>query len=340
MPPGLYEAVITDLGPDAADPNLVQGRYLFTLEARTLGDIRALGVNGADDEKRFSTVARLSEVNQGLYVTAVQPIVRQMVTEQSAQLMRRLHPHRVRFESFSDRNPLIRGVQDVAAAVREHRMPVSEDNPLLAVERQMSDWIVQALDRAAEARDAWQEAAFTTIYGWPALQALMGLRGEHAVSTRHAERDWAREAAEQRAITAADERLTAGGAAAVAARALLFILWPARKVDERAFAMMQSIANEMPAEHRVDPASFKQVLREQALVLMTDEGKAIEAIPRMLTAKGHVHAMIFDAVRRVVTSGGPLPAACQARLAKIKALLNGKHETPAAERRLRAVAGE
>jgi len=262
-----------------------------------------------------------------------------MVTEQSAQLMRRLHPHRVRFEFFSDRNPLIRGVQDVAPAVREHRMPVSADNPFLAIERQMSEWIVQALDGAAEARDAWQEAAFTAIYVSPVLQALMGLRGEHAVSTRHAERDWAREAAEQRVISAAEQRLTSGGAAAVAARALLFILRPARKVDERAFAMMQQIANDMPPEHRVGPAHFKRVLREQALVVMTDEAKAIEAIPRMLTANGHMREMIFDAVRRVVTSGDPLPAACQARLAKIKALLSAKHEAPPAERRLRAIAG-
>jgi len=170
------------------------------------------------------------------------------------------------------------------------------------------------------------------------LQALLGLRGEHAVSARHAERDWAREAAEQRAMTAAEARLTAGGAVAVAARALLYILRPAKKIDERAFAMMQSIAAEMPSEHRVDPASFKQALREQSLALMTDEAKAIDAIPTMLPANGGVREMIFDAVRRVATSGDPLPAACQARLAKMKALLSAKHETPTAERRLRAVA--
>ncbi|HKR89890.1 MAG TPA: DUF3141 domain-containing protein, partial [Phenylobacterium sp.] len=33
-PPGLYEAVITDVGPDVAHPELIDGRYLFRLEPR------------------------------------------------------------------------------------------------------------------------------------------------------------------------------------------------------------------------------------------------------------------------------------------------------------------
>ena len=55
-PPGLYEAVITDVGPDTANRDLVDGK--FRLEARTLDDIRAFGVNSAEDDKRFATVAR------------------------------------------------------------------------------------------------------------------------------------------------------------------------------------------------------------------------------------------------------------------------------------------
>jgi hypothetical protein len=338
MPPGLYEAVITNVGPDTANPNLVHGPYLFTLEARTLGDIRAMGVNDAADDMRFVTVARLSEINQGLYVTAVQPLVRQMVTDQSAEWLRRMHPHRVRFEIFSDQNPLMRWLPDLAAVARDYRQPVAQDNPFLAAEHQVSDWIIQAYDRAAEWRDAWQEAVFINVYGSPVLQAVLGLRGEHAVSAHHAERDWAREAGKQRAVAALEAHLTSGGAVAAAARAMLFIIWPGRRIDERAFSMLQMIAGEMPAEYRVGPARFKEILRAQALVLMTDEARAIAALPAMLPHNGKARELVFDAVRRVVGSGAPLSPISLARLAQVKALLSNEEEPPAAAARLPAVA--
>ena len=96
-PPGLYEAVITEVSEDMANPELIHGRYLFRLEARKLADIRALGGNDAADDLRFATAARLSEVNLGLYRTLVAPAVRAMTTEQTAEAARQLHPNRVRF---------------------------------------------------------------------------------------------------------------------------------------------------------------------------------------------------------------------------------------------------
>ena len=64
--PGLYEATITEVGENTENRQLIDGKYLFRLEARTLDDIRAFGVNSQEDEKRFAAVARISEVNLGL----------------------------------------------------------------------------------------------------------------------------------------------------------------------------------------------------------------------------------------------------------------------------------
>jgi hypothetical protein len=107
MPPGLYEAVITEVDGDTANPELIHGKYLFKLEARTLDDIRALGANSDEDNQRFAAVARVSEVNHGLYRALVQPAVRAMTTEQSAEMARQLHPNRLRFTMFSDKNPMM-----------------------------------------------------------------------------------------------------------------------------------------------------------------------------------------------------------------------------------------
>ena len=49
--------------------------------------------------------------------------------------MRQLHPSRLRFAAFSDRNPAMQPVKALADAVRADRKPVSADNPLLAMEQ-------------------------------------------------------------------------------------------------------------------------------------------------------------------------------------------------------------
>ena len=174
-PPGLYEAVISDVGEDTANRELVDGKYLFRLEPRTLDDIRAFGVNSAEDDKRFATVARLSEINLGLYRTFAEPWIRASVTEPTAEAMRALHPNRLRFEIFSDRNPFMSAIKPMAEQVRANRKPVSADNPLLAMEKEASSWITAALESWGQMRDSMTEAFFLTTYGSPLLQAMVGL---------------------------------------------------------------------------------------------------------------------------------------------------------------------
>ena len=117
LPPGLFEAVITEVDEDTENPELVHGKYLFRLEPRSLDHIRALGVNSAADQRCFETVAKVSEVNHALYEQFAAPAIRAMTTEASAEMLRRLHPHRVRFELFSSQNP--------GSRARSRRWPTS-----------------------------------------------------------------------------------------------------------------------------------------------------------------------------------------------------------------------
>ena len=59
-----------------------------------------------EDELRFATAARVSEINQGLYrdLRRSRPCAPRS-TEQSAERCAQLHPNRLRFALFSDRNP-------------------------------------------------------------------------------------------------------------------------------------------------------------------------------------------------------------------------------------------
>ena len=105
--------------------DLIHGKYLFRLEARTLDDIRALGGNSAEDDQRFATVARVSEINHGLYRTLARSRrCGRWRREQSAEAMRQLHPNRLRFAMFSDQNPMMQPVKALAETVRADRQPV------------------------------------------------------------------------------------------------------------------------------------------------------------------------------------------------------------------------
>ncbi len=281
MPPGLYEAVITGLDDTVENPELVRGNYVFSLEARKLDDIRKLGGNSPEDDVAFATAARVSEITQGLYSTLMRPAVRSMVTETSAELMRRTHPNRLRFEMYSDQNPLMRPVAQWAETVRENRRPATPGNPFLAVERMMSDMIAGGLEMWGNARDAATEAFFLNTYGSPVLQAMVGLRGEGAAASRRIGRDVAREAAARQAAAHLEQRIDQGGLLEAAVRALIYVRLPEGKVDERGFAALKQIGGELPPAKRVGFVRFKEIVKEQYLILLLDAERAIAALPEI-----------------------------------------------------------
>src|SRR5262249_10059432 len=67
LPPGLYEATFEAKSEGSASADLVSGRWIMRCEQRTLDDIRALGGNSAEDERRFATAARVSKINLAAY---------------------------------------------------------------------------------------------------------------------------------------------------------------------------------------------------------------------------------------------------------------------------------
>ena len=323
MPPGLYEAVITGIDEDIENPELIQGSYLFSLENRTLDAIRKFGGNSPEDDLAFATVARLSEINQGIYSTLMRPAVRAMVTETSAQLMRRSHPNRLRFEMFANENPFMRPVADWAEAVRGNRRPASPDNPFLAFERMMSDMVTSGLEMWGKARDTATEAFFFNTYGSPFLQAMVGLRADETSVSRRTGRDVAREAAAKQAAVHLEQRIDQGGLIEAAVRALIYVRLPEGKVDERGFAALKQISAELPAAKRVGLARFKEIVKEQYLILLLDAERAIAALPRLLPANRRQCEEALTLVRRVLAARGALPEESRRRLERVEALFLG-----------------
>ena len=90
--------------------------------------------------------------------------------------LHKLNPSELPYELFSDRNPLMRQIAELAEQVRGQRQPASSNNPLLQVQAMISDGMIAALDGWRDLRDHSMEQIFLALYGSPLLQALVGLR--------------------------------------------------------------------------------------------------------------------------------------------------------------------
>src|SRR5215469_2263240 len=131
LPPGLYEAVFEPKADGTASPHLVTGNWVMRCEQRTLEDIRALGGNDPADERRFATAARVSELNLAMYRTFVQPAVRAGMNASLAEWLWRCHPLRLQYQFFSNANPAMAPIAQMAEHVRKARKATAPDNPFL-----------------------------------------------------------------------------------------------------------------------------------------------------------------------------------------------------------------
>jgi pimeloyl-ACP methyl ester carboxylesterase len=180
LPPGLYEATFEAKSADTANADMVVGQWVMRCEQRTLDDIRAMGGNSPEDDRRFATAARVSEMNLDAYRKFVQPWIKSMVTAEMADRMRDRHPLRVQYETFSGENPVMKAVETAADKVREHRKPAASDNPFIAFQETISKQIIGALDKWRDSQEALSESLFLSIYGSPALQAAVGIDPQSA----------------------------------------------------------------------------------------------------------------------------------------------------------------
>ena len=334
LPPGLYEAVIRP--KTKQDANVELGDFIVRFEMRTLDHIRALGCNDIADERKFAAVARLSEINLGLYRTFLQPWVKMMVNEQTAEWLHKTHPLRLQYEFFSDANPFMQPVAKLAEQVRTQRRVASPDNPFVAFQEQMSRMMVTMLQAYGDLRDHTQEAIFHTIYGSPLVQALLDLNATGESPRRRPGREPEERAFVERKIADLKARIGEGGLREAGIRAMIYIDLGDAFVDERGFAVLRRVRT----EHKGLPlAEFKQKVREQFFMLLLDEEGAVNAIPAMLPKDPEEKQKGFTVIREIVLAAGEPSEERRRRLARVAGLFGIEAVKPvAASRKKRAAA--
>jgi pimeloyl-ACP methyl ester carboxylesterase len=332
LPPGLYEAVLTPTTPEAANVEFAEGDWIVRFERRTLDDIRALGGNDLEDERRFAAARRLSEINEGLYRTLAKPVMQGFANEHTAEWLRRLNPARLPFELLSDRNPLMQPVADLAAQVREQRRPTAKDNPLAQIEKQISEQIESALDAYRDLRDSWYEQTFMAFYGSSLLQALLGLQASDAPPRRHPGNEPEEAAFVRRRIAELRKSIAEGDHTTAAIRALLYVGLGSGlsggAIDERGFNALRQIKAERGGSMTL--AEFKQIVRQQSLMLLLDEQRALAALPSMLGSDSAERDRTIKGLRRMFSMVDEHDRARQERLATVERLFgqNGEVKMP------------
>ena len=318
LPPGLYEATFERKAGDTTNHDLASGEWVMRCEQRTLDDIRAMGGNSAEDERRFATAARVSKINLSLYRAFVQPMVKAMVTPQVAEWLRRWHPVRMSYEALTDANPLMPALAKAAEKVREQRRPVSADNPFIAAQEKVSEEIVKALDAWRESQEKLSESIFLAVYGSPALQAAVGVDPAAARPRRPGKSLLHRELREAR-IAELKSHITKGGLQECAIRGLVYVGMARGFVDERGVAALRRIRLTEESS-RLTLAQFKAMAREQFLLLLLDPEATLGAIPKLLPADVAERRKGLAAIRNVLSAAGEISGEAAERLKKVTAL--------------------
>lgn len=318
LPPGLYEAVLVPKHSGMADAELTPGDYVVKFEQRTLDDIRAHGGNDRDDELAFATVKRTSDAMVGLYKTFFSHWVKSTATDQGAEFLRRMHPLRLSYELVSDLNPFMMPISSVAETVRENRKPVSPDNPYFQAQEKFSTMVEGWMDKMTEMRDASYEAQFFAIYGNPLLQALVGLRNFDTDVRRKPGDDAGHHAFVRDRLNRLVSQIEAGGLSEAVLRSLIYIRLEHAVGDERAFNLLRMMRNGWMGQKDMTLAEFKQAIRDQFLMLVVDEDRAIAAIPGMLPREQEMRDEAVAFMRDVMRAQGEFDQITAVRLAEIE----------------------
>lgn len=322
LPPGLYEAVITEIPEEDQESPYVEGRYATRFKARTLDDLRKVGGRSRKSTRRFEAVARLSQVNQGLYREFVQPAVRALSSEATAELIRQAQPARLRYTAWTRYNPWFRiwagAVEAGAELARRYRQPVQTSNPFWQGQKLWVEAMARGLDALREQRDLALEAWFEAVFGSPVLQAALGLTSTSAEDRDGPRQEYVFAHLAERRRRHHDTLLTEGGMAEAILRAGMYVLMADHSIDERAYnAFKQSFRPVMREPSVSSTPQLRHLIRDQHALLLDRPREAIEALP-ILVPSPEERAHALHVIEEVVNARGPLDPRRAARLAEVR----------------------
>lgn len=284
LPPGLYEMVIVDKTGTERYADLEHGDYTVRFDLRKTDDILALDPDGRADEAIFSTIAKVSELNEAFYKSYCRPFVQAMISKPVAESMAAMSQERLQRLMFSDVNPFMNAVKYWANLARANRKPVSKDNYLLTQEHRTSEQIEHALTAYGHSRDDATVKWVEFLYGPLGLGAVFPPDEPTEVTARAGAIADVEEARRQVAPLLHD-----GGFPEALARILIGTI-TARGSVERRSGHIGKLVRSYIKEHRkqvapligAEPIDWPAVIKAQARIMMLEPQQAVDAIPSLI----------------------------------------------------------
>jgi len=265
LSPGLYEMILED------DAERVHIRF----EPRNIDNILLLDQN-RDEEPLFAEVARMSKINSETYQRVGRPLVKALTTDESAQMMRNLHPLRTQRLVFSDKNPFMPMFDSLSNQANQDRVKLNPSNPFLAAEKIGAEIYEMQLNLYRDVRDAWAESCFFAMYTSPISRAIFHPTAEE--HPLHSEID----VMKMPEIQAALANIEQGGLAEACVR-MLHLLNKARGYVRRT-----RLERELQVLKRQDlfpdlsDQEIKKILHQQSLIVDFDQINALATLPLLL----------------------------------------------------------
>jgi pimeloyl-ACP methyl ester carboxylesterase/tellurite resistance protein len=313
LPAGLYEMIIDEeagpLGKTDFEPRF---------EKRTIADMLAQ-VGGlerddkGEDSGDFRRMADLSKINGALYQAFLQPWIRAWSTDVTAEIFKMLHPMRVQRWALSDLNPSLWPVSIMAPCVKENRKAVSEDNPFVQMEKILSAGMEETLNHFRNARDHQAEMRFKNFYNSEVIERILPKGDKEKV-----ESDRSSCAPVDRRLAQKD--IEAGGFAEAALRLIILVCSADGAIDRKEYSAAQKIVMGFKVLRRLDLATMKRMIRQQARIVQMDLNGAIKALPKMVKDRAE-RKTLYEIALKIAEASGGIVKAERLVLDKIKKVL-------------------
>jgi len=289
LPPGLFELVIKE--KEGTNPP----EYEVLFEARKIDDIKAVDFDGRDEEREFEVVDRISSVNNLFYEWLVRPTLQLLINEPLAEFLRQMHPFNLQQTIFSSMNPALCWLPVAAQKVRQNRLPVAKDNPLLAWQESYSNVIESSLNNYRDARDALYELWFHTIYG-----------GLSAANVGHGSQEFAEISNnwDQELVNKLHEELPRGNCIKGIIRILLMLGQQSGVISKERIEQIAHKSREILEPFGFELLSLHDAVHLQSLLVFAYPEESIETLPLLIPEKQRFK--VLEAVAHI------LPEVCNA----------------------------
>lgn len=321
--PGLYGMKITEKPvKKGQDPEYDVSFVEYRLEDLA----KKLNKYERADEQPFKAVEVISEFNQKAYELFAQPIIQAYASENTAELIREMHPSRVEKWAVSSAfNPFMNMLQPIAAKVKANRQPIDRsDNPFAILEEAVSETIETNLNLYRDIRDTITESLFFSIYTSPFGIYLIQKDTE---SIEPKEPQKIKDPTKQPVVQQALLDINKGGLIAAVVRTILLLEKDGEHISLDCLeAKKESVQKYLHLLGPFEIADVRQIRGREELLCYYYPEKSLQTLPKLLSKpkdkETYVKFFSLLAEDTKATVKGKLCAQQQRLVEKIKHILN------------------